>query len=281
MSAAEDTAVPAPQPKPAAGLALRLGGGASLLLLFVAFLSILWTPYPLAPAGVADQLLDPGFEHWLGTDRQGRDLLSMAMRGMLTGLVVSAVGVAIGLLLGVPLGLALAPWPRLAGRPRRLPLLLPAVVLGILVAVRLGPGAPAAMLAIGIAAGFGFASVTGAASARLYRRPHVDAARLAGMGAWEASRRHVLPELSRLLLVRIVQQLAAGVVAEATLAYVGIGTQPPGTSLGLMLREAQPLLLLEPLPVVVPGAAAALVALSLGLLAHGLAQRLEVDDAAA
>lgn len=284
MSAADDTTFqpPArPKPRPLPNLGLRLGVFCSLLLLLVAFVSLTWTPYPLDPAGVPEQLLSPSLQHWLGTDQQGRDLLSLAMRGMLTSFVVSAMGTAIGLLFGVPLGLLLSIRPRLAGRPRDLPLLFPAVLVGVLVAARLGPGAPSAILAIGIAATFVFASVTGGVAARLARRPYVDAARLAGMDGWEAAGRHVLPELSQLLLVRAVLQLAAGILAEATLAYVGVGTQPPGTSLGLMLREAQPLLLLEPQLAIVPGAATAAMALSLGLVAHGLMQWLEVDHAAA
>lgn len=283
MSATE-TATPAGAGRPGGpvpGLSLRIGLGLTLLLLLVAFVSVTWTPHPLAPAGLPEQLLDPGPAHWLGTDQQGRDLLSLVMRGMLTSFVVSAIGVSIGLVAGVPLGLLLAAWPGEAGRPRDAVLLFPAVIVAVLVAARLGPGGLSAMLAIGIAATFVFASVAGEAAVRLVRRAHVEAARLAGMDIWEAARRHVLPELSQLLLVRILMQLAAGIVAEAALAYVGLGTQPPGTSLGLMLREAQPLLLLEPLLMIAPGAAIAAMTLGLGLVAHGLAQWLGVDNAAA
>ena len=281
MSAAEEAPPPAPATprlrRPAAPM-LRAGAILSLVLLLVAFISIVWTPYPTAPAGVPEQLLDPSALHWLGTDQQGRDLVSMTMRGMLTSFVVAG---AIGVLSGVPLGFALAAWRRGPGERIDLPLLFPAVIVAILLAARLEPGAVCAMLAIGIAQAALFASATAAAMARLGRRSHVDAARLAGMTAWEAAKRHVFPELSHLLLVQLVLQLAAGILAEAALAYVGLGTQPPGTSLGLMLREAQPLMLMEPLLVLVPGVAVATLALGLNLVAHGLAKWLGVNHAAA
>ena len=283
MSTLEETA-----PTVAAGrklrlphLGLRVGIVFSLLFLLIGFASISWTPYPLEPAGVPDQLQDPSMAHWLGTDQQGRDLLSLVMKGTLTSFVVAAVASAIGLLFGLPLGLAAAAWGRRTTLAGDALLLFPAVVIAVLVAARRGPGAVSAMIAIGIAQAGVFARVTGKAAAALGRRPHVDAARLAGMNVWDAATRHVAPALSRVLLVQVVIQLAVGVLAEATLAYVGLGTQSPGTSLGLMLREAQSLMLFEPLLVLVPGAAVAAIALSLNLVAHGLARALGVDHAAA
>jgi len=283
MSTPEQAAPAAPprrmlRPPP---LGLRLGIVLSLLFLLIGFVSISWTPYPLEPAGIPDQLLDPSAAHWLGTDQQGRDLLSLVMKGTLTSFVVAAVAVAIGLLFGLPLGFAAAAWGRRANVAGDALLLFPAVVIAILVAARLGPGAVSAMIAIGIAQAGVFARVTGKAAALLGRRPYVDAARLAGMNVWDSATRHVAPALSRLLLVQVVIQLAVGVLAEATLAYVGLGTQPPGTSLGLMLREAQSLMLFEPLLLLVPGTALAAIALSLSLVAHGLAKWLGVDHAAA
>ncbi len=283
MSTLEQAAPAAPprrklRPPP---LGLRLGIVLSLLFLLIGFVSISWTPYPLEPAGIPDQLLDPSAAHWLGTDQQGRDLLSLVMKGTLTSFVVAAVAVAIGLLFGLPLGFAAAAWGRRANFAGDALLLFPAVVIAILVATRLGPGAVSAMIAIGIAQAGVFARVTGKAAGLLGRRPYVDAARLAGMNVWDSATRHVAPALSRLLLVQVVIQLAVGVLAEATLAYVGLGTQPPGTSLGLMLREAQSLMLFEPLLLLVPGVAIAAIALSLNLVAHGLAKWLGVDHAAA
>jgi len=251
-------------------LGLRLGVILSLLFLLIGFVSISWTPYPLDRVSVAEQLQDPGILHWLGTDHQGRDLLSLAMRGMLTSFVVSAVAVAIGFAFGVPLGVAVAGWGRRMGSTGDFLLLFPALVVAILIAATSGPGAVSAMIAIGVVEIGIFTGATSDAVAKLGRHAYVDAARLAGMNAWEAAKRHVLPELSRHLLLQVVIQLATGVLAEATLSYVGLGTQPPGTSLGLMLREAQSFVLFEPQLALVPGIAIVAIVLCLNLVADGL-----------
>lgn len=253
---------------------LRLGVIASLIFLLVGFVSISWTPYPLERVSVTEQLQDPSLLHWLGTDHQGRDLLSLVMKGTLTSFVVSAVAVAIGLLFGVPLGFAAAAlgsratW--VAARASILLALFPALAIAILVTAISGPGAVGAMVAIGIVNIGVFARVTGGGAAELASRNYVAAARLAGMTHWDVAKRHLLPALATLLLVQVVVQLAFGVLSEAALSYLGLGTQPPGSSLGLTLKEAQSFVLFEPLLALVPGIAIVMIVLALNLIADGL-----------
>jgi len=258
---------------------LRLGIIVSLVFLLVGFVSISWTPYPLERVSVTEQLQDPSLLHWLGTDQQGRDLLSLVMKGTLTSFVVSAVSVAIGLLFGVPLGLAApalgsrAKW--VASHAGILLALFPAFAIAVLLAAISGPGAVNAMVAIGIVNIGVFARVTGGGVTELAQRNYVAAARLAGMTRWDIAKRHLLPAITTLILVQIVVQLAFGVLSEAALSYLGLGAQPPGSSLGLTLKEAQSFFLFEPLLALVPGTAIALIVLALNLIAEGLGRRVD------
>ncbi|MHB1111325.1 MAG: ABC transporter permease, partial [Devosia sp.] len=249
------------------------------LLLLVGFVSISWTPYPLDRVNVAEQLQGPSLLHWLGTDPLGRDLLSLAMKGTLTSFVVSAVAVAIGLLFGVPLGFAAAAFGQraawLAAQASTLALLFPALAIAVLLTATSGAGAVDAMLAIGIVNIGVFARVTGGGVAQLARRSYVAAAQLAGMTGWEVAKRHQLPAIANLVLVQTVVQLALGVLSEAALSYVGLGTRPPGTSLGLMLKEAQSFILFEPPLVLVPGIAIIGIVLALNLIVDGLGRLID------
>ena len=260
-------------------IGLRLGVIAALVLLLIGFVSISWTPYPVDRVNLAQQLQDPSISHWLGTDHLGRDLLSLVMKGMLTSFVVAAVAVVIGLLFGVPLGVAAAAFGRqqewAAPHAGTLLLLFPALVIAILGAAVAGPGAVNAMAAIGIVNIGVFARVTGGGLAELSGRYYVAASRLAGMSGWEVARRHLVPAIANVLMLQVVVQLTFGVLAEAALSYVGLGAQPPGASLGLMLKEAQSFLLFEPVLILVPGIAIALIGLALDLIADGLRGQLD------
>ncbi|MBN9305280.1 MAG: hypothetical protein BGO82_02215 [Devosia sp. 67-54] len=252
--------------------ALRIAIVAALLFLLLGFLSILWTPYPVTSLDVAAALQDPGGAHWLGTDELGRDVLSLLMKGILTSFVVAGVAVAIGALLGVPLGLAaalLGPYAELGATGVSGYLLtLPAFVLAVLFACLFGPSAATLMVAIGIANIAPLALATRDAIRTAAAPDYVAAGRLAGGSGLDLARRHMLPTILRLILAQAIAQLAVGVLAEATLSYVGLGTQPPATSLGLLLADAQAYAAGRPGLLFVPGLALLLIALALTIVSR-------------
>jgi peptide/nickel transport system permease protein len=237
------------------GATLRIGVAATLILLLIGFVSIVWTPFPIEKLDLQAQLQDPSATHLLGTDQLGRDLLSMTMKGILTSFVVAAVATAIGLFIGVPLGVAAAV---AGGRTERL-------ILG-------GTGFLVTVSALVFAV---LARVTHDLLLPFRGRDDLAASRLAGLGGWDLARLHVLPQFTGLLAAAALTQLAFGVLAEAGLSFVGLGSQPPGTSLGLMLKDAQGFMLFEPLLVIVPGVALLLIALSLNLIATALKDRFD------
>ncbi|HZY67350.1 MAG TPA: ABC transporter permease [Devosia sp.] len=258
---------------------MRIGAIASLLFLLLGFVSIVWVPYPIESINVGGAMQDPSAAHWLGTDHLGRDMLSMVMKGTLTSFVVAAIAVAIGALIGVPLGLAAAGWGGGAEwailRVNDFLFAFPALIIAILITTIFGPSAINAMVAVGIFNIPVFARVARGGALSLKTLDYLGAARLAGMGTLEIARRHVLPNIASLIIVQATIQLALGILAEASLSYVGLGTQPPATSLGLMLKDAQTYALLKPSLALIPGLTIILIVVALNLAGDGLRDQLD------
>jgi peptide/nickel transport system permease protein len=258
---------------------LRIGAIASLVFLLIGFVSILWTPYPIETVSISNAMQDPSPAHWLGTDHLGRDMVSLVMKGTLTSFVVAAIAVAIGALIGVPLGLAAASWGGASEwailRVNDFLFAFPALIIAILITTLFGPSAINAMIAVGVFNIPVFARVARGGALSLKTLDYVAAARLSGMGPIEIARRHILPNIASLIIVQATIQLALGILAEASLSYVGLGTQPPATSLGLMLKDAQTYALLKPPLALIPGITIILIVIALNLAGDGLRDQLD------
>ena len=253
---------------------LVIGLTAAGIFLLLGLLSLVWTPYPIAQIDIARRFLGPVTDHWLGTDHLGRDMVSLVMAGTWTSFVVAAVAVLIGAGVGVPLGLAAASWGGwvewLVLRLSDVVFAFPAVIVAILITTLVGPGAVNAIVAIGIFNIPVFARVTRAGALGVATLDFVAAGRLAGLGRVGIASRHLLPNIMSLLIVQGTTQMSLGILAEAGLSYISLGTQPPDTSLGLMLREAQSLFLIHPWLTLVPGLAIVLIVIALNIAGDGL-----------
>lgn len=253
---------------------LVIGLVATLLFALLGLISLVWTPYSIAQIDIGRRFLGPTAEHWLGTDNLGRDMASLVMSGTLTSFVVAALAVAIGAGIGVPLGLAAAAW----GGPVEWLVLrfsdflfaFPAIIVAILVTALFGPGAINAVLAIGLFNIPVFARVARGGALSIATLDFVAAGRLAGLGPAAIAYRHLLPNIMSLIIVQGTIQLSLGILAEAGLSYVGLGTQPPATSLGLMLRDAQSMFLIHPWLTLVPGLCIVLIVIGLNIAGDGL-----------
>lgn len=253
---------------------LAIGLAGTILFALLGLISLVWTPYPIAQIDIARRFLAPNAEHWLGTDNLGRDMASLVMSGTLTSFVVAALAVVIGAGIGVPLGLAAAAW----GGPVEWLVLrfsdflfaFPAIIVAILVTALFGPGAINAVLAIGLFNIPVFARVARGGALSIATLDFVAAGRLAGLGPAAIAYRHLLPNIMSLIIVQGTIQLSLGILAEAGLSYVGLGTQPPATSLGLMLRDAQSMFLLHPWLTLVPGVSIVLIVIALNIAGDGL-----------
>ena len=251
-----------------------VGGSLSAVLVGVALLSLAWTPYDPTRINVRNRLAPPSFDHWLGTDQFGRDILSIIMAGAQNSITVGVVAVGIGMVFGVALGLwasARRGWTEeILMRLSDFMFAFPAILLAIMLVATLGPGAINAIVAIGIFAVPIFARLTRGAANAIWAREFVLAARAAGKGRFRITVEHILPNIVSVLVVQATIQFAIAILAEAALSYLGIGSQPPTPSWGRMLSEAQTLIFLNPWLAVYPGAAIALSVLGLNLLGDGL-----------
>lgn len=253
---------------------LMIGAMITGLLIGLAALSLVWTPYSPTAMNILRKLQGPSMQHWLGTDALGRDVLSMVMVGARNSLSVALIAVAVGMGLGVPLGAyAAARGGMIDGfvmRMTDLAFAFPALLTAVIITAVFGPGAVNAMIAIGIFNIPVFARITRGASMGLWKRDYVLAARCAGRGDVAITLDHILPNIGHVLIVQATIQFALAIVAEAGLSYVGLGTQPPNPSWGKMLNDAQTYIYDAPHLAIFPGLAITFAVLGLNMLGDGL-----------
>ncbi|SDN57183.1 ABC transporter permease [Geodermatophilus sp. DSM 45219] len=250
---------------------------AATVLLLIALMAVF--DETLAPSGpneiaVEDRLQPPSLEHPFGTDDLGRDILSRVVLGAAVSLRVGFLAVAFALVVGALIGL-------LAGfygcwvddvlmRFMDILFAFPAVLLAIAVLAVRGPGSGNTALAIGIVYVPVFARVTRASVLGVREEVYVRASRSVGASDWRLLTRHVLPNAAPPIIVQTSVSLAFAVLAEAALSFLGLGTQPPNPSWGLMLAEGRGFIDLAWWLAFFPGMAIFLTVLCFNLLGDGL-----------
>ena len=255
------------------------GGALVMLLVALALLSFVWTPFPATEIDVPNKLQPPSATHWLGTDSLGRDIVSQLIVGARASIAVGLIAVGIGIAGGVALGLLAAArrgWVeeavmRLSDFGLAFPALLTAIMLGAVY----GPGLATAIVAIGLFNIPEFARITRASANAVWSREFVLAARACGKGATRITLEHVLPNVASVLIVQATVRFAIAILAEAGLSYLGLGAQPPLPSWGRMLNEGQSMMYQAPLLAVWPGLAIVFSVLGLNLLGDGLRDLLD------
>ena len=221
----------------------------------------------------------PSAAHWFGTDDIGRDVLSRVVWGTRASLQAGLVSVLISLLLGVPLGLAAGFLGGLVdGLISRITdafLACPFLILAIALAAFLGPSLTNAMIAIGVSATPIFVRLTRAQVINVKVEDYIEAARAVGNPPLRIALRHVLPNITAPVIVQATLAIAAAVIAEASLSFLGLGQQPPAPSWGSMLNTAKNFIDNAPWMAVWPGGAIFLLVLSFNLLGDGLRDALD------
>ncbi len=245
----------------------------------VAVAAPLVAPYdPVATSWTAIRKA-PSLQHWMGTDENGRDVLSRVVFGARASLLAGVVSVLIAAGVGVPLGLLAGftgGWvDGVIGRLVDAMLACPFLILAIALAAFLGPSLTNAMIAIGITAAPIFVRVSRGATMDAATHDYVEAARATGNPPWRVAMRHVLPNIVPPVLVQATLAIAAAIIAEASLSFLGQGQQPPAPSWGSMLNSAQRFLDQAPWLAVFPGAAIFLAVLAFNLVGDGLRDALD------
>ena len=261
------------------GASLRLGALLIGLIGAAAIVSLVWTPHAPDRMDFAVQLQGPSWQHPLGTDQFGRDLLSRVMVGARGSLAIGVLAVGIALGVGGSIGL-LSGWAggwadEAVMRIVDVLYAFPAILMALLLAAVFEPGRVTAMTAIGIATVPIFARIARASVLGAKHADFVEAGRALGAGPGRLVVRHVLPSALSPLVVQASLSLAVAVLAEAALSFLGLGTPPDVPSWGNMLREAQGFLALSPYPALVPGLAIVATVLGWSLLGDGLRDLLD------
>jgi peptide/nickel transport system permease protein len=221
----------------------------------------------------------PSALHWFGTDELGRDVLSRVIYGARASLLAGAISVGIALGIGVPFGL-LSGYrggmiDALISRITDAMLACPFLILAIALAAFLGPSLGNAMIAIGISTTPIFVRLTRGQTMNVKVEDYVEAARAMGNPRWRIALFHILPNIMPALLVQATLSIAAAIIAEAALSFLGLGQQPPTPSWGSMLNSAQRFLTTAPWMALWPGLGIFLVVLSLNLVGDGLRDALD------
>lgn len=227
-------------------------------------------PYDPLHQDIVARLGGPSAAHWLGTDQFGRDVLSRIIHGCRASLGVSALAVAAALVVGGTLGLLAAYYrgwfERIAMRLMDVLFAFPVMLLAIGVVAVLGPQASSAAFAIAIVYTPIFARLLRGPALVVCESDYVQGARAVGASDGRIIFLHILPNLTSVVLVQTSLLLSAAILVEASLSFLGLGTQPPTPSLGLMLSEGRNFLMLSPWSALFAGIAILFLAFGLNLL---------------
>jgi peptide/nickel transport system permease protein len=255
--------------------------GLAVVLLFVVL--ALFAPWiapqdPIAASWAAIRKA-PSAQYWLGTDEIGRDVLSRVIWGTRASLLAGVVSVSISLLIGVPLGMAAGflggAVDAVISRVTDAFLACPFLILAIALAAFLGPSLTNAMIAIGVSAAPIFVRLARGQVLSVKVEDYVEAARAVGNSQLRIALRHILPNITAPLIVQATLAIAAAVIAEASLSFLGLGQQPPAPSWGSMLNTAKNYIDNSPWMAISPGVAIFLLVLSFNLLGDGLRDALD------
>jgi peptide/nickel transport system permease protein len=256
-----------------------LGLAVIAIFILLAVFAPMIVPYDPIAASWSLVRKAPSAQHWFGTDELGRDVLARVVFGARASLLAGLISVSIALAIGVPLGLVAGYRggfiDALISRITDAMLACPFLILAIALAAFLGPSLGNAMIAIGVSATPIFIRLTRGQVMSVKVEDYVEAARAMGNPRWRIALVHILPNILPALLVQATLSIAAAIIAEAALSFLGLGQQPPAPSWGSMLNAAQRFLTSAPWMAIWPGLAIFLVVLSFNLVGDGLRDALD------
>jgi peptide/nickel transport system permease protein len=254
-------------------------GSAILLLLLVsAVCAPILAPHDPVRQNLDQDLISYSNEHPLGTDKLGRDILSRTLYGGRISLLVGSTTVAISLAIGMAIGSLsgyFGGWvDQLLMRSVDILMAFPGILLAIAFTAVLGPGLDHVILALCLIGWTGYARLVRGEILTLREREFVQAAEALGCKPKRVILRHLLPNLLPPLLIQATFGLAAAIIAEGSLSFLGLGVEPPTPSWGSMLNEGRQFLLVAPHLTTYPGLAIMITVLALNLVGDALQDRL-------
>lgn len=247
------------------------------ILGFWVLTAILWpimVPYGPTDFHLLTKFSPPSWEHWLGADNFGRDVLSRVLAGSRTVLLVSTSATVIGVMIGTGLGLIAAfygGWiEELLMRFMDILMAFPLIVIALLVIAVLGPSQVNVILVVALTFAPYNARIIRAAALDQRSKDFVSAARLRGDSGPYIMVMEILPNISGTIIVELTVRLALAIFTIATLSFLGLGIQPPTPDWGLMISEGRQYYRIAPWIVLFPSLAIASLVIAINLVAEGL-----------
>ncbi len=247
-----------------------VGIGIVVLILLIAIFAPFFIPEEYSTRmDMRARLQMPSLNHLLGTDQLGRDLFYRVMMGARTSMMIAVTAVVTSVVLGLPIGVISGFY---GGRTDNVLMRIvdtflsfPVLLLALTISAVLGPNLPNTIVAIGIAFTPFLARIIRGEALRVTQMPYVEAARASGTTDLYLILRHILPNIMPPVIVQATISLAFAILAEAGLSFLGLGTQPPRASWGLMIQASRDYLDVAPWTALVPGAAIGLTVLGLNM----------------
>ncbi len=244
-------------------------------VIVLASLMAAWiAPYSPTKIMFSQKLLPPSWEHWMGTDRFGRDIFTRVLYGGQTSLTVGAFVTLMAIIIGAPIGLISGYFGgRIDTALMRFSdifLAFPPLLLPISIVAALGPGLYNAMIALAISWFPWYARITRGAVMRVRNELYIDAARSMGVGHLRIMSRHVVPNSLTPIIVQGSMDFGFTILAAASLSFIGLGARPPTLEWGLMAATARTQFLEHWWTALCPGIAIFLTVLAVNLIGDGL-----------
>jgi peptide/nickel transport system permease protein len=239
-------------------------------------------PFPNEGRGtvnVGHIMIGPGFHHWLGTDELGRDLLSRIIFGarpaLFTALTVVGIAAIFGTILGLLAGFRGGWIDSLVMRISELFLSFPPLLLSLVAVSILGPGLLNALIALTISWWPWYARLIRGEAASLRQRPFVEISIAMGISQWKIMTRHILRNVTSPLIVQVATDLGTVILAAGSLAFIGLGAQPPLADWGLMVAQGRSVIFSQWWISTFPGIAIFIAVLAFNLLGDALRDYLD------
>ena len=258
----------------------RFGLGVVGILAVLALLAPVLAPGDPLRGELAASLRPPSHTFLLGSDAQGRDVLSRVLYGARLSLAVGLISQSIALFLGLTIGLIAGFYGRwidgVIMRVADVTLAFPSLLLLIAIAAAVKPSLPVVFIVIGIVGWAGLARIVRGQVLVGRSLEYVQAARALGASDARIITRHLLPNVIAPVIVAATLGIGGAIMAEAALSFLGLGAQPPTPSWGAMVAEGRDLLRVAPWVSIAPGVAIGLAVLGLNLVGDGLRDALDV-----
>ncbi|MFG1360983.1 nickel transporter permease [Xanthobacter pseudotagetidis] len=250
-----------------------------LLVVLALFAGVLAPYSPYSGDLQTSRLLPPGMAHWMGTDDQGRDILSRIIYGSRVTLsvvvLVAVIAAPLGLLVGTVAGYAGGIVDGALMRITDIFLAFPKLVLALALTAALGPGIENAIIAIALTSWPPYARIARAETLTVRRSDYIAAVELMGASRWRIVTRHIMPMCISSVIVRVTLDMSGIILTAAGLGFLGLGAQPPIPEWGAMIAGGRRFILDQWWVAAMPGFAILVVSLGFNLVGDGLRDALD------